>query len=227
MINKVGNRYSLFTLTIACIVDRYAEAVTRLPSIFQIRILLDCANDGFAPDARSVGFKVPPEELPTIRSLLPLAKPQISSLIADSHGPSSGDYCTGDELKAACWDRWNVRLASPFMPENFDVARANRERQQVFCGKEDMGTVIISNPQSDPQSMMSCATSAYFGSPRGLLSCCKTYPCHLDTVEVCGSSPHGPTILFKQLHIRPIFLQPDVQPEVGACATVRGAFCGF
>ena len=31
-------------------------------------------------------------------------------------------------------------------------------------------------------------------SPR---SCkfCKTYPCYLDTVEVWGSSPHGPTII--------------------------------
>src|ERR1700724_3715438 len=64
-----------------------------------------------------------------------------------------------------------------------------------------MGTtsVIISNPQSNPQCMMSCTTSAYFGSPRGLLSCCKAYPCHLDTVEVCGSSPHGPTIIFNTL----------------------------
>ncbi len=31
-------------------------------------------------------------------------------------------------------------------------------------------SVIISNPQC----MMSCTTSAYFGSPRGLLSYCKT-----------------------------------------------------
>src|SRR5438034_11340210 len=37
-------------------------------------------------------------------------------------------------------------------------------------------------------------TSAYFGSPRGLVSYCNTYPCHPDTVEVWGSSPHGPTI---------------------------------
>ena len=36
-------------------------------------------------------------------------------------------------------------------------------------------------------------TSAYFGSPRGLLSYCKTYE-RFDTVEVWGSSPHGPTI---------------------------------
>ena len=42
-------------------------------------------------------------------------------------------------------------------------------------------------------------TSAYFGSPRGLVSGCKTNPCHLDTVEVWGSSPHGPTILFNNL----------------------------
>ena len=37
-------------------------------------------------------------------------------------------------------------------------------------------------------------TSAYFGSPRGLLSYCKTYERYIDTVEVWGSSPHGPTI---------------------------------
>jgi hypothetical protein len=137
VIDKVGNCNSLFPLTIACFVDRYAQAITCLSSVSQIRVLLDGANDSFAPDADSGGFAVPPEELPTIRSLLPLAKPQISSRIADSHGPSSGDYCTGDKLKAAGWDRWNVRLASPLMPENFDVARANRERQQVFCGKEE------------------------------------------------------------------------------------------
>src|SRR5438477_13028800 len=43
---------------------------------------------------------------------------------------------------------------------------------------------------------MSCMTSAYFGSPRGLVSYCNTYPCHLDTEEVRGSSPPGPTIVF-------------------------------
>src|SRR5258705_6583812 len=31
--------------------------------------------------------------------------------------------------------------------------------------------------QSKPQTMMSCASSAYFGSPCGLASCCKTYSC--------------------------------------------------
>jgi len=53
-------------------------------------------------------------------------------------------------------------------------------------------SVIISSPHSNPQCMMSCATSACFGSPRGLLS-------YFDTVEVCGSSPHGPTISFSEL----------------------------
>jgi hypothetical protein len=51
--------------------------------------------------------------------------------------------------------------------------------------------VFISNPHPNPQSAMTCTTSAYFGSPRGLLS--------FDTVEVCGSSPHGPTISFSEL----------------------------
>jgi len=74
---------------------------------------------------------------------------------------------------------------------------------------------------------MSYMTSAYFGSPRGLLSYCKTYERYIDTVEVWGSSPHGPTISFKQLHIRPIFLQPEVQPEAGTWPKVGGPFCGF
>src|ERR1700730_14844044 len=42
--------------------------------------------------------------------------------------------------------------------------------------------------------MMSCATSGYFGSPRGLVSCCKTYSCYPDKGEVGGSSPPRPTI---------------------------------
>ena len=59
--------------------------------------------------------------------------------------------------------------------------------------------MFISNPHSNPQCMMFCTTSASFGSPRGLVSYCNTYPCYLDTVEVCGSSPHGPTISFSEL----------------------------
>jgi hypothetical protein len=44
--------------------------------------------------------------------------------------------------------------------------------------------VDFSNPQSNPQTMMSCATSAYFGSPRGLVSCCKIYSCCSETAAL-------------------------------------------
>ena len=42
--------------------------------------------------------------------------------------------------------------------------------------KEAFQTVFrqFSNPQSNPQHAMSCTISAYFASPRGLVSCCKT-----------------------------------------------------
>src|SRR4029077_9893216 len=71
-------------------------------------------------------------------------------------------------------------------------------------------SVIISNPQSNPQCMMSCTTSACFGSPRSLLSRCNTYERHLDTVEVCGSSPHGPTIFFNNLEtVVPFYVAPS------------------
>ncbi len=39
-------------------------------------------------------------------------------------------------------------------------------------------------PQSKPQTMMSGATSAYFGSPRGLVSSCKTYSCCSETAAL-------------------------------------------
>ena len=32
----------------------------------------------------------------------------------------------------------------------------------------------VSNPQLNPQNALICMTSAYFGSPRGVVSCCKT-----------------------------------------------------
>jgi hypothetical protein len=98
VINQVGNSDGLFGLTIACLIDRNAEAVTRLPRVFYIWILLDGADDGFATDSDTGEFFVPPKELPTIRSTPPMAEPQITSLIADTHDPSSGECRTGDEL---------------------------------------------------------------------------------------------------------------------------------
>jgi hypothetical protein len=85
------------------------------------------------------------------------------------------------------------------MPENFGVVCRNRKREQAFSDNNAevvAVSVIISDLQSNPQCMTPCTTSACFASPRGLLSCCKTYSGSIDTVEVCGSSPHGPTILF-------------------------------
>src|SRR6202035_5697723 len=76
---------------------------------------------------------------------------------------------------------WVVRLCLKTLLWFVQIETANK-----FYGmKAWMGatSVIISNPHSNPQSMMSCTASAYFGSPRGLLSCCKTYPGSIDTVE--------------------------------------------
>ena len=52
----------------------------------------------------------------------------------------------------------------------------------------------ILNPQPNPQNAMSCTTSAYFGSPRGLVSCCKTYSRSAVTAEVASSSLVVPAI---------------------------------
>ena len=101
VIDNIGNGDGLFRLTISCLIDRYAEAVTRLPGVFHIWVLLNGADDGFAADPDTGGFSVPPKEPPTIRSTPPMAEPQISWLIANAHDPSSGDCNTGDELMPA------------------------------------------------------------------------------------------------------------------------------
>jgi hypothetical protein len=46
-----------------------------LPGIFDIWILEDGGNDGFAADAPSGKFTIPPQEFPTIRSMFPTAEP--------------------------------------------------------------------------------------------------------------------------------------------------------
>ena len=54
----------------------------------------------------------------------------------------------------------------------------------------------ISNPQPNPQFVWSCMTCAAFGSPRVLVSCCRTYSRSAVTAEAAGSSPVVPAILF-------------------------------
>jgi len=56
-----------------------------------------------------------------------------------------------------------------------------------------------SNQQPDQQNAMSCATSVFLGSSRGLASRCKVYSVQIHTVVVTGSSPVAPTIFLKAL----------------------------
>ena len=72
VIDNVGNGDGLFRLTISCLIDGYAEAVTRLPGVFYIWVLLNGADDGFAAEADTGGFSIPPKEFPTIRSTPPM-----------------------------------------------------------------------------------------------------------------------------------------------------------
>lgn len=58
--------------------------------------------------------------------------------------------------------------------ERQDGASCLRVRVELRIGEWSAGTSRFSNPQPNPQNLMSCTTSANFGSPRGLLSRCKT-----------------------------------------------------
>ena len=57
----------------------------------------------------------------------------------------------------------------------------------------------ISNPQPNPQFVWSCMTCAAFGSPRVLVSCCRTYSRSAVTAEAAGSSPVVPAIFSNHL----------------------------
>ncbi len=49
----------------------------------------------------------------------------------------------------------------------------------------------------------------------------------IDTVEVCGSSPHGPTILLNELQVFFFLCQPEIQPEIAGCPKLFYASLGF
>jgi len=68
-------------------------------------------------------------------------------------------------------------------------------------------------PQSNPQTMMSCATSANFGSPRGLVSCGIKIDVSYrrDVAEACGVGFDVPANLGA---IEPI--EPKLQPTATA-----------
>ena len=70
-----------------------------------------------------------------------------------------------------------------------------KPRCQERAGGRPFGrNTEISNPQPNPQIVMSCTAYGYFGSPRRLVSCCKTNKRYSDKGEVGGSSPPRPTI---------------------------------
>ncbi len=52
-------------------------------------------------------------------------------------------------------------------------------------------------PTTQPTIVWSCAAWRYFGSPRAIVSCCKTNPRYADKGEVGGSSPPRPTIILQ------------------------------
>jgi hypothetical protein len=157
--------------------------------------LQDGTNDCFAPDAHSGRFAVPPKELPTIRSRLPLSKPQISPLITDSHGPSSSHCCIGEELMPACWGRSNVRPAGLVMLENCGGFRVNRDREQVF--------VLGGNRQVPLPRLFLVHNPTTTGWCLRRLPHTLTVP-SVDTDEVDRSSPFGPTTsLMVQLRLLP------------------------
>src|ERR1700676_2357476 len=80
-----------------------------------------------------------------------------------------------------------------------DILLCNRDGKLRCASNSRTFRPRNSNPQLNPQFNVSCTTSTCFGSPRGLVSTYNTHPCYFDTVEVWGSSPHGPTIVFNHL----------------------------
>jgi hypothetical protein len=77
----------LFLLSVSSLVDGHPEAVAGLPSLLNIRVLLNGSYDRLAPYSLPGKFDIPPKKFPAVRSRLAMAKPKISSLVAYSHFP--------------------------------------------------------------------------------------------------------------------------------------------
>src|SRR5271157_2617822 len=91
----------VFSLPVSSLVDGHPQTFAGLPSLFNIRVLLNGSDDGLTAHSLPAQFYVPPKKFPAVRSRLAMAKPKISSLVACSHFSSSGIVCTGDEAIAA------------------------------------------------------------------------------------------------------------------------------
>ena len=88
----------MFLLPVSILVDGHPEAVAGLPSVFDVRVLVNGPYDGLAAYSLPNKFDVPPKKFPTVRSRLAMGKPKISSLVTCSHFPSSGDVHTGERV---------------------------------------------------------------------------------------------------------------------------------
>ena len=84
MPDQVCNRNQLFSLPVSSFVDGHSQTVAGLPSLFNIRVLLNCSYDRLAAYSLPDKFDIPPKKFPTVRSGLAMAKPKISSLVADT-----------------------------------------------------------------------------------------------------------------------------------------------
>jgi len=75
VIDQVCNRNQLFSLPVSSFVDGHSQAVAGLPSLFNIRVLLNRSYDRLAAYSLPGKFDIPPKKFPTIRSRLAMAKP--------------------------------------------------------------------------------------------------------------------------------------------------------
>jgi hypothetical protein len=90
------------------------------------------------------------------------------------------------------WHRPNRRYPGVYL----DMFHDRIKNAETTWAAHRSSIEAFSNPQPNPQKMMSCTTCRYFGSPRVVVSRCKTYPGYAHTVEVVGSNPTAPTISF-------------------------------
>src|SRR6266699_686104 len=88
---------------------------------------------------------------------------------------------------------YDITLAGPALWYNIAV-------KWPLPGEGKVLEAGFSNPQPNPQIAMSCTTCKYIGSPRGLVSCCKTNKRYSDKGEVGGSSPPRPTIQITNIY---------------------------
>jgi len=97
---------------------------------------------------------------------------------------------------------------------NSEIVDRCRERAGAWYGG-------FSNPQPNPQEMMSCMAYGYFGSPRGFVCRCKTYSRSAVTAEVASSSLVVPAISRVTSRMR------STGQALATCLGCRGRIAGI